>query len=98
MVVAQANRIFQLAERGFNAPSPVVKGLDPFGREFFPWKVRHDTFVGTIADGEPDDTEGKRICVKGTIFNKIKGGGPVNETSVGSWGGQKFYWNGFASE
>ena len=27
MVVAQADRIFQFAERGFNGPSPVVEGL-----------------------------------------------------------------------
>ena len=45
MVVAQADRIFQFAERGFNRPSSVVEGLDPFRREFFPWEIRHDTFA-----------------------------------------------------
>lgn len=52
MVVAQANRIFQLAERRFDRPSSVVEGFELFGREFFPWEIRHDTFVGIIADGE----------------------------------------------
>lgn len=84
MVIAQADRIFQFAEGGFNRLSPVVEDLDPFWCEFFPWEICHDTFVGTIADGEPDDTESKRICVRGAIFDKIKGGCQVNETSVGS--------------
>ena len=86
MVVAQADRIFQLAERGFNGPSPVVEGLEPFGRKFFPWEIRHDAFVGIIADREPGDTESKRICAKGAIFNKIEGGCLVDEASVGSRG------------
>ena len=90
MIVAQADRIFQLAERGFNRPSPVVEGLELFGREFFPRKVRHDTFAGIIADGKPDDTESKRVCVKGAIFDKVKGGCLVNETSVGSLGDRDF--------
>ena len=90
MVVAQADRIFQFAERGFNRPSPVVEGLKPFGREFFPWEIRHDAFVGIIADGEPGDTKSKRICVRGAIFNKIEGGCLVNEASVGSWGDGDF--------
>ena len=77
-------RIFQFAERGFNRPSSVVEGLEPFRGEFFSWEIGHDTFVGIIADGEPDDTESKRICVKGAIFDKIKGGCLVNETSVGA--------------
>ena len=97
MIVAQADRIFQLAERGFNGPSPMVECLEPFGRKFFPWEVRHDTFVGTITDGEPGDTESKRICAEGAIFDKVKSGRLVNKTSVGSWGGQKFSWNGSAS-
>ena len=90
MIVAQADRIFQLAERGFNGPSPMVEGLEPFGRKFFPWEVRHDTFVGTIADGEPGDTESKRICAEGAIFDKVKSGRLVNKTSVGSWGDRNF--------
>jgi hypothetical protein len=97
MVVAQADRIFQLAERGFNGPSPVVEDLEPFGRKFFPWKIRHDAFVGIIADWEPGDTEGKRICARGAIFNKIEGGCLVDEASVGSRGGWGFPWNDFAS-
>ncbi len=90
MVVAQADRIFQLAERGFNGPSPVVEDLEPFGRKFFPWKIRHDAFVGIIADWEPGDTEGKRICARGAIFNKIEGGCLVDEASVGSRGDGDF--------
>jgi len=90
MVVAQANRIFQFAERGFHGPSPEVEGLKPFGRKFFPWEIRHDTFVGIIANGEPDDTKSKRIGVKGAIFDKIKGGCPANETSAGSRGDGDF--------
>ena len=50
MIVAQTDRIFQLVERGFNRPSPVVEGLELFRRKFFPWKIRHDTFVGIIAE------------------------------------------------
>lgn len=90
MIVAQTDRIFQLAERGFNRPSPVVEGLELFRRKFLPWKIRHDTFAGIIADGKPDDTESKRVCAKGAIFDKIKGGCPVNETSVGSRGDRDF--------
>ena len=97
MIVAQADRIFQFAERGFNGPSPVVEDLEPFGRKIFPWEIRHDAFVGIIADWEPGDTESKRICAKGAIFNKIEGGCLVDEASVGSRGGWGSSWNGFAS-
>lgn len=86
MVVAQANRIFQFAERGFNGPPPAVEDLEPFRREFFPWEIRHNTFVGIISDGESGDTEGKGIGVKRAIFDKIKSGFLVNETSVSSGG------------
>ena len=90
MVVAQANRIFQFAERGFNGPPPAVEDLEPFRREFFPWEIRHNTFVGIISDGESGDTEGKGIGVKRAIFDKIKGGCPANETSAGSRGDGDF--------
>ena len=68
MVVAQADRIFQFAERGFNGPSPVVEDLEPFGRKFFPWEIRHDAFVGIIADWEPGDTENKAVNRDQLIF------------------------------
>lgn len=45
--------MFQLAERRFDRPPSVVEGFELFGREFFPWEIRHGTFVGIIADGEP---------------------------------------------
>lgn len=86
MVVAQANRIFQFAEGGFNRPSPVVEGLEPFRREFFLWEICHNAFVGTLANSKPDDTKSKRIGVKGALFDEIKGGCLVNETSVGPLG------------
>jgi len=90
MVVAKADCIFQFAERGFDRPSPVAEGLGPFGRKFFPWEIRHGTFAGIIADGKPDDMKSKRICARGAISDKIKGGCLINETPVGSLGDRDF--------
>ena len=84
MAITQTDRIFQFAERGFNRSSPVVESLEPFGRKIVSWKIRHNAFVGILADREPDNTKSKRICVKGAIFDKIKGGCLVNKTSAGS--------------
>ena len=69
----------------------MIKIFEPYGRKFIPWEVCYDTFVGITADGEPDDTKSKRICAKGAIFDKIKGGCPVNEPPIGSYGDRDFF-------
>ena len=45
MKIAQPYRVFQLSERGFDAPSCIVKFLDMFWCKLFMWQVRNNAFI-----------------------------------------------------
>lgn len=77
MKIAQADGIFEFAERSFYGPSGRIEKLYTFRWKFIRRQVCHNTFKRAVRNREPYNTEGQVVSVQGAIRDIVKGSPPV---------------------
>ena len=73
MKMQQANCVFELPERGFNAPAHSIELLEFSGREICSIQIGYNGLIGIIRDFEAHDSEGKLVKHRWAMLTVLPG-------------------------